>query len=377
MSEKEINPLTENPRKHTRKTTEKKKKSTINVEAFSDKAKDLPVLRDSKGSAIALTVENINRIGTDTGANVGRLADQVLQRVKVADSGEFGQSVTNILTLTRSVNIESLGTPRDDWFSKLKGYFVNIERKVKDQIDTSHDQIQEIVKTLDGGISRMKSEAEWLANTYEANKENLFELRDIHEVLKDVEAVEQNKLNGLLSDETTEMHVIDEQKMIVEALSKQKDKIHRLILICELNAPQIMSMRKVNVNTIDKFETLTSTVIPAWKTQMSLGLVSDAQRKDTELGNLVDNETNRLLISNSAVIAHNMKETAKSGQRGVVDIKTLRDAQKQMIDGIKETIAIEQKGREERRQAAIEMENMSNELRETLREIADQSHKSK
>lgn len=377
MSEKEINPA-KVTKPSARKTTNKTKKTqTFDANTVSEGTKDLPVLRDAKGSVLALTVENINKIGTDTGANVGRLADQVLQRVKVADSGEFGQSVSTILSLTRSVNIEALGSPRDDWFSKLKGYFVNIERKVKDQIDTSHDQIVEIVKTLDGGIERMKGESTWLAATYDANKENLFELREIHKVLTEVDAAEQNKLNALLANPDVEMHIIDEQKMISEALSKQKDKIHRLILICELNAPQIMAMRKVNVNTVDKFETLTSTVIPAWKTQMSLGLVSDAQRKDNELGNLVDDETNRLLISNATVISHNMKESAKSGQRGVVDIKTLRDAQKQMIDGIKETIAIEAKGRAERRAAALEMENMSNELRDTLREIADQSHKNK
>lgn len=381
MSEKEINPkakTTTSTKTRARKTAEKKGE-TFDAGSFEQDTKNLPstaVLKDSKGGTLALTIENINTLGTDVGTGIGKLSDDILRQVNVAnDNSEFGKSVSTILTLTRKVDINSLNGEQTGLIAKFKNLFSDVKHRVSDQLTNSHEQIQEVMGTLETGVARMRGEAEWLKETYDANVVYLKELEDVVENIQEVREVEDAKLKDLLDDSSTEMHVLDHQKMICEALSKQEDKVNRLINLCQLNAPQIMAMRGVNINTIDKFESLKTIVIPAWKSKIAQGLITDRQRRDNELGEMMDDETNRLFLESAKQTSTNMVTAAKSAQRGVVDIKTLREVQKTTIQGIKDTIAVQKAGEAEREAAKREMTQMRIELRDTLRNISEDARK--
>ena len=83
MSEKEINPKKATVKQakatKTAKRTTKTAAHTIDAtDIFEQQSKSLPVLKDTKGNSMALTVQNINTIGTTAGAGVGRLADEIM-----------------------------------------------------------------------------------------------------------------------------------------------------------------------------------------------------------------------------------------------------------------------------------------------------------
>lgn len=356
-----------------RKTTKPVKEAepvTIEQDVFEQEQKNLPVLRDAKGTQIELTVSNINQLGSDAGQNIGKLSEEILDKVKVADTGELGEGISNILTLTRKVDITKLGEQRTGILSRVWNIFGDTKQKVLDQFETSKDQIEKITGTLSTGIDRMRGEAVWLENAYNANIEYLHELEVILENVDAVKVVEDQKLSAMLADPNTPINVLDEQRIITDALDKQADKLRRLVQLSKLTAPQIASMRKVNVNTTEKFESLNSVVIPAWKNNMSLSLISLQQKKDNELSNQIDNETNRLLKDNAKTVAQNMRDAAAANQRGVVDLATLQSIQNDMLAGINDTIRIERQGREERKQAAIQMQKMDTDLKNALRDIA-------
>ncbi|QOI72358.1 putative TelA-like protein [Erwinia phage pEa_SNUABM_50] len=362
------------PAKRTRKPRTKATKQaepvTIDQDVFEQEQKNLPVLRDAKGTQMELTVSNIHSLGSDAGQNIGKLSEEILSKVKVANTGELGEGISNILTLTRKVDITRLGTQQTGLLSRVWNIFGDTKQKVLDQFETSKDQIEKITTTLSTGIDRMRGEAVWLENAYDANIEYLHELEDILDNVDMVKEIEDKKLSVLMGNPDTPMNVLDEQRIITDALDKQADKLRRLVQLAKLTAPQIASMRKVNVNTVEKFESLNTVVIPAWKNNMSLSLISLQQKKDNELSNMIDNETNRLLKDNAKTVSQNMKDAAAANQRGVIDLNTLQSIQNDMLAGIKETIRIEETGRQERKQAAIQMQKMDNDLKNALRDIA-------
>jgi uncharacterized protein YaaN involved in tellurite resistance len=369
----EVQPQPKKAVKRTRKPAAAKQREpeTFDQEEFTQPEKNLPVLRDSKGATLELTIANINTLGSDAGQNIGKLSEEILSKVKVADTGELGEGISNILTLTRKVDITKLGEQRNGLLSRVWNIFGDTKQKVLDQFETSKDQIEKITGTLTTGIGRMRGEAVWLNNAYTANIEYLHELEDILDSVDAVKEIEDQKMAELLANPDTPMNILDEQRMLTDALDKQADKLRRLVQLSKLTAPQIASMRKVNMNTVEKFESLNTVVIPAWKNNMSLSLISLQQKKDNELSNMIDNETNRLLKDNAKSVAHNMKEAAAANQRGVVDLATLQSIQTDMLNGINETMRIEQAGRQERKQAAISMAKMDNDLKIALRDIAN------
>lgn len=358
------------PRKRKPATTKQREPETFDQEEFTQSEKSLPVLRDAKGATMELTVANIHTLGADAGQNIGKLSEEILSKVKVADTGELGEGISNILTLTRKVDITRLGEQRSGLLSRVWNIFGDTKQKVLDQFETSKDQIEKITGTLTTGIDRMRGEAVWLNNAYTANIEYLHELEAILESVDDVKVIEEQKLAVLMANPDTPMNVLDEQRMLTDALDKQADKLRRLVQLSKLTAPQIASMRKVNMNTVEKFESLNTVVIPAWKNNMSLSLISLQQKKDNELSNMIDNETNRLLKDNAKTVAQNMKDAAAANQRGVVDLATLQSIQTDMLNGINETMRIEQAGRDERKKAALIMAKMDDDLKNALREIS-------
>lgn len=358
-------------RKRKPAATKQKEAQTFDQEEIKQSEKNLPVLRDSKGTEIQLTVANIHTLGSDAGQSIGKLSEEILSKVKVADTGELGDGIANILTLTRKVDVSRLGEKRSGMLARVWNIFGDTKQKVLDQFETSKDQITKISTTLGTGIDRMRGEAVWLESAYDANIEYLHELGDILEHLEPVKAIEDQKLSELMANPDTPMNVLDDQRMLTDALDKQADKLRRLIQLAKLTAPQIASMRKVNMNTVEKFESLNTVVIPAWQNNMSLSLISLQQKKDNELSNMIDNETNRLLKDNAKTVSQNMKDAAAANQRGVVDLSTLQSIQTDMLNGINETIRIERAGREERKQAAIQMSKMDQDLKIALRDIAN------
>jgi len=358
------------PRKRKPAATKQREPETFDQEEFTEGQKNLPVLRDAKGATMELTVANIHTLGSDAGQNIGKLSEEILSKVKVADTGELGEGISNILTLTRKVDITRLGEQRSGLLSRVWNIFGDTKQKVLDQFETSKDQIEKITGTLTTGIDRMRGEAVWLNNAYTANIEYLHELEAILESVDDVKVIEEQKLAVLMANPDTPMNVLDEQRMLTDALDKQADKLRRLVQLSKLTAPQIASMRKVNMNTVEKFESLNTVVIPAWKNNMSLSLISLQQKKDNELSNMIDNETNRLLKDNAKTVSQNMKDAAAANQRGVVDLATLQSIQTDMLNGINDTMRIEQAGRDERKKAALIMAKMDDDLKNALREIA-------
>lgn len=377
MSEKEINPkkVTAKKPRVTQAKTKTRQAGTFDSDIFEQSQKSLPVLKDSNGQSMALTVANINTIGTTAGAGIGKLADEIMSKVNVLDdNSEFAKSITTILSLTRAVDIDSLQDDKSiiGWVKKL---LVNTKQKVGDQYKNSKEQIDEIIGTLQTGLNRQHGEQDWLDNKYSENKNYLFELRNTLVGLEEVTLSQQEVLTALQSDETVDTFAIQEQKLIVDALEKQEDKIRRLIMICEQSAPRLMSMKKVTMNTLSKFEDLKTIVIPQWKSQLAEQLISERQRKDNELGLLIDKETNRMFETNAKMVATNMLDAVKANNRGIIDMTTLRNAHNTMLTSIKAVIEEEDKAKIERQKAKEEMAQLSLELQETLRDIHEKSNK--
>ena len=228
----------------TQKTTKTQDQKTVTVEAtatesgtFEQSAKSLPALRDAAGNEVSMSIVNIQELGKDAGNKIGKLSDDILARVKIADSGELGQGINSILTLTRKVDVSKLGEKNDGFVGRIWNIFGDTKQKVLDQFETSADQIEKISGTLVTGVNRMRGETQWLENTYNANIEYLRELESILDNIDEVLEVEEMNLSMLQGNPETALEVLQEKDLLVETLSKQADKLRRLAQIARLTAP--------------------------------------------------------------------------------------------------------------------------------------------
>lgn len=89
---------------------------------------------------------------------------------------------------------------------------------------------------------------------------------------------------------------------------------------------------------------------------------AQAQREVTDM-------TNNLLRKNAETLKLASVETARSLERGVVDIETLTATNEMLISTIDEVAKIHEEGRAKRVEAQVQLQKMENDLKNKLLEI--------
>lgn len=318
-----------------------------------------------------LTIQTIPYIGAEAGQKISQLSDEVLTKVKASDMGELGDGIRQILSLTTKVDINQLSENKS-LIGRLRGMFSDGKQRVLAEFNTASEQIDEISKTLGTGLTRMENDAHWLEEAYTANMENLMELKQIIDALTQMHAEQEQILTEMANEhiDTIETMKYNDQKIIVDRLAMQLDKLTRMEHIAKLTAPQIRSMQVTNVNTVSKFNDLICTTIPLWKKQMANGLISSRQRQDLAIANQIDDMTNALMKANATQMGENMVDSAKSMQRSIIDLDTLQYTQTQLIKALKDTQAIESQSKTERLKARDTIADMNNQLKTELLAIS-------
>ncbi len=133
--------------------------------------------------------------------------------------------------------------------------------------------------------------------------------------------------------------------------------------------PQIRLLQNNNSMMAEKIQSTIVNTIPLWKNQMvlALGLAHSQQAMQAERA--VTNMTNDLLKKNAEALKLGTIETAKESQRGIVDIETLQQTNKSLIETLDELNKIQSEGRAKRAAAEQELTRIEDELKTKMMEI--------
>ena len=80
--------------------------------------------------------------------------------------------------------------------------------------------------------------------------------------------------------------------------------------------------------------------------------------------------TNELLKKNAAALKQGTIEAAKESERGIVDIETLQQTNRSLIETLDEVVQIQKDGRQKRAEAEAELGRIEGELKAKLLEVA-------
>ena len=133
--------------------------------------------------------------------------------------------------------------------------------------------------------------------------------------------------------------------------------------------PSADLLQNNNTMMAEKIQSTIVNTIPLWKNQMvlALGLAHSQQAMQAERA--VTDMTNDLLKKNAEALKLGTIETAKESQRGVVDIETLQQTNKSLIETLDELNKIQTEGRAKRAAAEQELTRIEDELKAKMMEI--------
>ena len=144
---------------------------------------------------------------------------------------------------------------------------------------------------------------------------------------------------------------LPEDAQAARDLSDQCERFEKKLYDLELTrnislqmGPQIRLLQNNNSMMAEKIQSTIVNTIPLWKNQMvlALGLAHSQQAMQAERA--VTDMTNELLKKNADALKMGTLETARESQRGVVDIETLQQTNKSLIETLDELNKIPDRG---------------------------------
>ncbi len=169
---------------------------------------------------------------------------------------------------------------------------------------------------------------------------------------------------------------LPEDAQAARDLADQCERFERSSIDLELTrnislqmGPQIRLLQNNDTMMAEKIQSTIVNTIPLWKNQMvlALGLAHSQQAMQAERA--VTDMTNDLLKKNAEALKLGTIETAKESQRGVVDIETLQQTNKSLIETLDELNKIQSEGRAKRAAAEQELTRIEDELKTKMMEI--------
>ena len=316
----------------------------------------------------------VMNFGVATQSKIAQFSDSVLQNVKSKDMGEVGRDLSGLVVEIRSM--EGGDGKGGGLFGFLKNAKKNASRLMANysKVETNIDRI---VKALEGHQRTLMKDVAMLEEMFKHNTEYFRELTLY--IVAGMERLAQYRAEDIPRQQDIARQTGDEaetQKLndMVNMAERFEKKLHDLKLSRMISiqmAPQIRMVQNNDVSLVEQIQSSIVNSIPLWKNQMVIALGLANAKKAMAAQNAVTDMTNQLLVKNSEMLKQGSVEVAEAAQRGIVSIETVRKVNDNLIDTINSVIDIQQKGKENRRSAEVELAKIEDDLKKALLEASN------
>ena len=349
---------------------EKVQQDTQEIQQFSEEEQQMI---DEFSKKIDVTDSNlVFSYGAAAQQNISQFSDVALKNVQTKDLDEVGDMIASLVTELRGFGTdekESKGL-----FGLFKKQSNNLQQ-MKARFDSTEVNVNRIVEALEKHQIQLLKDIAMLDKLYEQNLSYFKELSMyIAAGKKRLEDFRANELQQ--ARDKAEISKLPEDAQAAKDLSDKADRFEKKLYDLELTrnisiqmAPQIRLIQSSNQIMAEKIQTSLVNTIPLWKSQMVLAMGIAHTQSAMEAQHAVTDLTNDLLNKNAEKLHMATVESAREAERGIVDIETLKNTNKLLIDTMDEVLTIQQQGREKRRNAEAELAAIEGELRRKILEV--------
>ncbi len=315
--------------------------------------------------------QQVLQYGSACQKKIGDFSEAALAKVSTKDLGEVGDMISNLIGELKSF----------DAAEEEKGFLGFFKKKSNqlDQLKTKYNKAETNVENIQAMLEKhqvqLLKDIAMLDKMYDLNMAYFKELsmyilagkKKLEEVRNGElqEAMDKAKRSGLPED-------AQKARDLADQCERFEKKLYDLELTRNISlqmGPQIRLLQNNNSMMAEKIQSTIVNTIPLWKNQMvlALGLAHSQQAMQAERA--VTDMTNELLKKNAETLKMGTIETAKESQRGIVDIETLQQTNKSLIETLDELNKIQSEGRAKRAAAEQELNRIEDELKQKMMEI--------
>lgn len=337
----------------------------INISAISEE--DKKRYSQLTRNLVVTDINSISNYGSDIQNVMGKYSNDFLTAVRTPQSGEIGTLITDLLSELDYIDVDELKEPSALTKVIRKIPILNKLVKSVDKILNKYDSIAENVDTISKKIAVTRLSSLRDNNALQTMFENNIIYGKQIEDLIVAGKIKLDEVNSTLNEmmenqDQYEPHQIQDVQEFAHNLERRLSDMMALRYVIKQSLPQIRTVQYNNIAIADKAQSIISTTIPVWKNQLSIAVALHNQKANIEAHRKITETTNTILKKNAEMLRQNSTDVARENERSVINIETLRDTTRQLIDTIKEVKQIHEEGAAKRKAAEEEILKIESEL---------------
>lgn len=315
-------------------------------------------------------VEQTVTYGEVAQRNISDFSVSILKRVKTYALGDVGQSLKELtVALDDTTRPEKKG---------VFGFFQKAKRgvnSIRANYTRAESNVNRIEQDLRAHREILVQDISTYQQMYELNVQYYRELTMY--IIAGKKALERAR-SGKLQELKDKASICNRQED-VQAYKDYEDLCYRFEkkladleitrMISIQSAPQIRLLQNNDREMLDKLQSSLSNTIPLWRNQLVLSLGIEHSKRALQAQSTLADKTNELLARNSATLKMATIGTAKEVERPIVDISTLRQCNRDLIDSLNEVVQIHNQSATERAKARDELIRIEEELKQAMKEV--------
>lgn len=364
--------LTLDPAADEKVIAESKKATPVQVEDTPLSPEERKMVNDFAEKIDITNSQMVLQYGAASQKKLSDFSETALSRVKTKDMGETGELITNLISELQGFDATT-EQPKG-----IFGFFkktANSIEQLKTRYDSADKNVERIKAQLEDHQVTLMKDITMLDKMYELNLVYFKELTMY--ILAGKKKMAEVRANDLkAAQEKAQRTQLPEDAQAARDLADLCDRFEKKLYDLELTrnvsiqmGPQIRLIQSNDTMMAEKIQTTIVNTIPLWKNQMVLALGIAHSQQAMQAERAVTDATNELLKKNAATLKQGTIEIAKESERGIVDIETLQQTNKQLIETLDELNKIRADGKAKRANAEQELGRIEGELRQKMLEI--------
>ena len=364
--------LTLDPAADEKVIAESKKATPVQVEDTPLSPEEQKMVNDFAEKIYITNSQMVLQYGAASQKKLSDFSETALSRVKTKDMGETGELITNLISELQG--FDATTEQPKGIFGFFKKTSNSIEQ-LKTRYDSADKNVERIKAQLEDHQVTLMKDITMLDKMYELNLVYFKELTMY--TLAGKKKLAEVRANDLkAAQEKAQRTQLPEDAQAARDLADLCDRFEKKLYDLELTrnvsiqmGPQIRLIQSNDTMMAEKIQTTIVNTIPLWKNQMVLALGIAHSQQAMQAERAVTDATNELLKKNAATLKQGTIEIAKESERGIVDIETLQQTNKQLIETLDELNKIRADGKAKRANAEQELGRIEGELRQKMLEI--------
>lgn len=363
--------LTLDPEADAKVVEEAKREAPVKVEDTPLTPEEQKMVDDFAEKIDITNSQMVLQYGAASQKKLSDFSDTALSKVKTKDMGETGQLITDLIGELQGFDATEESKGFFGFFKRQQANIANLKTKYE-KADVNVERIK--AKLEDHQVTLMK-DITMLDKMYQLNLVYFKELTMyILAGRKKLESVRANELKA--AQEKAQRSQLPEDAQAARDLADMCDRFEKKLYDLELTrnisiqmGPQIRLIQSNDTMMAEKIQTTIINTIPLWKNQMVLALGMAHSQQAMQAERAVTDATNELLRKNAATLKQGTIDIAKESERGIVDLETLKQTNKELISTLDELNKIRADGKAKRAAAEVELGRIEGELRAKLLEL--------